>query len=398
MIIPSVSLDLLGPLHKTMYEHMAGQSWVLRGSPSVEKLREVLEEDWKTSIDLVAATDGLTIDVAETCLDVAQSTSSRVPAEIFRRARESLRPIFTHDGDVYRVASGQQMGQYLSFPLLCFQSYAAACWATRGVEAKILVNGDDCLIGCSSEHVISQYPSHLEINFDKTAVSRTVAEINSTQFVKQGRRWREIVAARRLGGVNRKLSGLVHLAQSCLKGGNKWITAFVRSRIGRRQRVSPIDLGLPGSHKSVFWRNFGMPYRRVIPFQPADKDERLEMTEEKNQPHQVEDFRNLLFDEGRFKPEPLRDFYVKDLPYRKVKVKYLPGDSYLRYLSVGEKEKKKRETYFRVKSDPVSQAEVEPHVPAFWERVVSRLASQDADRATEKYGEVMRRGLRGRST
>lgn len=355
MIIPSVSIDLLGPLHKALYQHLARQTWLLRGAPSVDRLKVILEQDWKTSVDLVNATDGLTLDVCDIALDVCQSSSSTVPSEIFERARRSLRPHFTAHGNDYRVSNGQMMGQYLSFPLLCFQSYVAARWATRGIDAKIAVNGDDCLIGCPSNDIVNRYPPHLSINFDKTAVSQRIAEINSTQFIRWGKSWKEVVTARRLGGLNSLHSGLLHMAMSCRSAGDRWITSFVRTRIGRRSRVSPVHLGLPITNREVFLRHRGMPSYRVLPDLKVDNDERLEQVEEKPSDFEVDELRTLLFDDGRYVPIRSVTDKIKDLPYRPSNVSTMfVKDRFARIRRIVRAEKKeKKEIYFRVKRDPV---------------------------------------------
>nr|WAK77987.1 MAG: hypothetical protein [Botourmiaviridae sp.] len=370
MIIPSASIDLLGPLHKSMYEHMSTLPWLLKGAPSVDKLRQVLDERWKTSVDLANATDGLTLDICDIVLDVCQSSCKYVPAEVWSRARRSLRPLLTADGDFYRVSNGQMMGQYLSFPLLCFQSYLAARWATRGVSAKIRINGDDCLIGSPSPDIVNRYPCHLQINYDKTAVRERVAEINSTQFILWGGKWKEVVTARRLGGVHSHLSGLVHMAQSCLGGGDKWVTAFVRTRIGRRSRVSPVDLGLPSTNREVFWRHQGMPYFRAVPRFTVDNDDRLEKMTEKPTEDEVEELRTLLFNEGRYVPDRQIDVKIKDLPYRPngslLKRIFVPN-AFAKHRRVCRLERKTKENvYFRVRKDPVFE-EPSAHVLSAWE-------------------------------
>nr|UUW21049.1 MAG: RNA-dependent RNA polymerase [Sanya botourmia-like virus 18] len=415
MIIPSVSIDLLGPLHKTMYQHMASQPWLLKGKPSVERLRCILEQEWKTSVDLVNATDGLTLDVCEIALDVCQSNARDVPAEIFLRARRSLTPLFTHDGDFYRIASGQMMGQYLSFPLLCFQSYVAARWATRGLDAKFAINGDDCLIGCSSRDVVNRYPEHLVMNKDKTAVRRTVAEINSTQFISWGKKWKEVVTARRLGGDNVHLSGLEHMAQSCLNAGDRWVTAFVRTRIGRRSRIAPNQLGLPTTNREVFWRLRGMPSLRVLPEFRVCNDERLEIVYEKPCEADAEELRTLLFNEGRYVPKRKEDVKIKDLPYvpSPVSTMYVPNVfSVHRKVCKGEK-KQKKEIYFRVRRDTKP---VETPLPRIYQSAEGReilaayesIVDSELQTRTENWisniknrVEIVERGsrhLRGRST
>nr|UUW21050.1 MAG: putative RNA-dependent RNA polymerase [Sanya botourmia-like virus 19] len=407
MIVPSASIDLLGPLHKALYQWMASKPWLLRGKPSVVNLQSVLSHEWKTSVDLVNATDGLTLDVCDIVLDVCQSNSDQVPAEVYERARRSLRPLLTYHGKEYRISNGQMMGQYLSFPLLCFQSYVAARWATRGLDASIKVNGDDCLIGCSSNDIVNRYPSHLSINFDKTAVRRNVAEINSTQFILWGKRWKEVVTARRLGGSVLSVEGLVHMAQSCLSAGDRWVTAFVRTRIGRRSRVSPVSLGLPMSNREVFQRHRGMPSVRILDDNRAEQDPRLEKMEEKPTVFEVDELRSLLFNEGRHVPVFGNRDKVKDLPYRPSNVTnvYLKdGFARMRRILRAERREKK-DVYFRVRRPPVPEEEEQAPIidgyRLFLQREYERIVDSEFQRRSEmnvikiKESEVVH--LRGRS-
>jgi len=152
---------------------------------------------------------------------------------------ESLRPSV---GDL-EVTHGQMMGTYLSFPLLCLQSYVAARWATRSTEAGILINGDDCLISSPFPVLNSDYPDWAIINESKTGRFRSVAEINSTCFLREARgRWREVKHLRR-GGGSRDLRGHIHQAAVCRAAGPLWERAFVLSKARSRWVLLPSSLG-----------------------------------------------------------------------------------------------------------------------------------------------------------
>jgi len=135
------------------------------------------------------------------------------------------------------------MGTYLSFPLLCLQSYIAARWATRDVEARILINGDDCLISCPRPVLNSDYPEWAIINETKTGRFKGVAEINSTCFLRETRgRWREVKHLRR-GGGTRDLQGHVHQAAVCRAAGTVWERAFSLAKAKSRWVLRPSQLG-----------------------------------------------------------------------------------------------------------------------------------------------------------
>jgi hypothetical protein len=170
-----------------------------------------------------------------------------------------------------RVRHGQMMGAYLSFPLLCLQSYCAATWAARfDKDAKFLVNGDDTVISAEREVTVQDYPDGFRLNDDKTIRSPGVVEINSTAFIRGGRgRWREVRHCRRIGATS-DFPGMLHMAQAVLKCSPGWVDAFSRARIGRRWGFLPSQLG----HKTypAFLRESGMRNRRTWTALPEPRD------------------------------------------------------------------------------------------------------------------------------
>jgi hypothetical protein len=197
---------------------------------------------YQTSVDLVAATDGLAHDVSEALLDSLFFTSVKIPRSLRALAKASLSPSFGAGEDLRRVRHGQMMGSYLSFPLLCLHSYCAASWAARfDLDARFLVNGDDCVISASRAITVQDYPSGYRLNDDKTIRAVNVAEVNSTAFIRSKGRWREVRHLRR-GGALVDYQGMMHMAKAvCISPA--WTDAFQRSRIGRRWGFLPSQLG-----------------------------------------------------------------------------------------------------------------------------------------------------------
>lgn len=239
MGIPTYRWDTLGPLHECLYSYLGGKDWMLVGPPTAERISDVCRFEWQTSVDLVGATDNLRLDVADTILSAALARCELVPGSVRQDAVDSLRPFV---GDL-QVTHGQMMGTYLSFPLLCLQSYVAARWATRGTEARILINGDDCLISSRRPVLNDDYPEWAIINESKTGRFTTVAEINSTCFLRDSRgRWGEVKHLRR-GGGSRDLRGHLHQAAVCRAAGPMWERAFVLAKQRSRWVLRPSDLG-----------------------------------------------------------------------------------------------------------------------------------------------------------
>jgi hypothetical protein len=245
LLIFDEAIDLLAPLHKLLYSHLRKYDWLLCGPPSEKRMASVCVREYQTSVDLVAATDGLHHRMAETILDALFFTSVKIPRSIRSLAAASLSPVFRDRSGVHRrVRHGQMQGAYLSFPLLCLQSYCAARWAARfDPSSRFLVNGDDCVISASRGVTAGDYPPGFRLNSDKTIVARNVVEVNSTAYIRTRGRWREVRHLRRGGASSTEYSGMLHMAEAVLKAGPCWVDAYQRARLGRRWGFLPSQVG-----------------------------------------------------------------------------------------------------------------------------------------------------------
>nr|UYL94535.1 MAG: RNA-dependent RNA polymerase [Botourmiaviridae sp.] len=253
--------DVLAPLHKMLYKHLARTTdWLLVGPPTAEKMESVCVGRYQTSVDLVNATDGLSLRATEVILDSLFFGSTKIPRSVRKLAYESLHPVV--DGKIVR--HGQMMGSYLSFPLLCLHSYLAARWAVRGYgDHRILVNGDDCVISADLPVQAHQYPSGYCLNDQKTIRSENVVEVNSTAFLRtRGGAWREVRHLRR-GGFITSYDGLMHAA-AAVRHSVVWTDAFVRSRIGRKWGLLPSQLELTRKSRVAWRRETTMRKTRVF--------------------------------------------------------------------------------------------------------------------------------------
>nr|WPR16793.1 MAG: RNA-dependent RNA polymerase [Lwood associated botourmia-like virus 14] len=271
LVIYDETTEILAPFHKVLDKHLMGLSWRLVGPPTVSKISSACVYPYQTSVDLVSATDNLSLDVTEAILGSLLSKSSRIPGPVRLRAYQSLRPLVDCGGEEQEVLHGQMMGSYLSFPLLCLHSYLAALWALRGREGTILVNGDDTLVSSHSYLEVSDYPSGYKLNDLKTIRSKNVAEINSTAFLKgSGGKWREIRHLRR-GGFLTDYSGMLHAA-GAVRQSVPWTDAFVRSRIGKKWGFLPSQLGLNPRSFVAFSRERSMWNRHFTCLPEAPKE------------------------------------------------------------------------------------------------------------------------------
>jgi len=303
MLIFDEKVDLLGPLHRCMYNHLCRSNWLLCGPPTEERITSVCANRVQTSVDLVNATDNLSTEVAEIILDCAFFNSLKVPRSLRRLARGSLRPFFEgEDGTVHRVTRGQMMGSYLSFPLLCVQSYIAATWAARFDEhARFLVNGDDTVISASRGVTVQDYPPGYRLNDDKTIRAEGVVEINSTAFLHQKGRWREVRHIRRAGAPT-DFPGMLHMAKAALDAGPAFVDAFTRSRIGRRWGFLPSQLG--HFTYASYLRERQMSVRRNFSELPTSYERQDETSLRRiygrdPRPLESEALRALMWNEGR---------------------------------------------------------------------------------------------------
>lgn len=295
--VPSREFDLLGPLHKSIYQFLTGKEWLLRGSPTASRISSTCIHEWQTSVDLVSATDGLSVEVTETILGALLSKATRVPGAIKVLAHESLRPRWTRGKRTGFVRHGQQMGTYLSFPLLCLQSYCMARWATRGWDSKYLVNGDDAVISSAKRVSNSDYPPFAVINDRKTARARNFVEVNSTQFLRRGGTWRKVPVLRRGVGYT-DVQGVYHLATACRNAGPQWQAAFSKSALDNR--ILPSSFGFRLSVRDSHKREmdlFRSWYRSPPPDHPPAS--RFVLLEDEPCGAGADAFRRNLFEEGR---------------------------------------------------------------------------------------------------
>nr|UYL94563.1 MAG: RNA-dependent RNA polymerase [Botourmiaviridae sp.] len=307
LVIYDHRIDALGPLNSVLYDELSKKPWLLRGSPTEKRIREVCVNEVHSSVDLVAATDGLPLDVAEEILKVLFFSAQAVPGPVRRLAMNSLRPEVSFpkelDLPASKVSHGQMMGSYLSFPLLCIQSYLGARWAARfDPSARFLVNGDDCIVSASRGVLPEDYPPFFELNTKKTITSKSVVEVNSTAFLKEGARWREVRHVRR-GTVLPSYAGYLHAAKA-YSISPSWTTAFVKAGVGRKWGVLPSQSGLHRWSHAAWRRETTMRKTRLfteLPLPVVASDPAIEIRRgEVPDPDESEALVAHIFSHGRF--------------------------------------------------------------------------------------------------
>lgn len=182
---------LLGPLHKTIYDYISKETWLLRGEAKPVRFSTFNRKAGEVFVsgDYSAATDNLSTEVAEIIIDCLRKRSAHVPDHIWDYARSSLRCRLIYPGWEADQNRGQLMGNYLSFPLLCLQNYIAFRYFVTRDEVPddlVRINGDD-IVFRSSRVVAERWMSGvtstgLTLCAGKTLVSSSIFSLNSTFF------------------------------------------------------------------------------------------------------------------------------------------------------------------------------------------------------------------------
>jgi hypothetical protein len=278
----------LKPLHKTIYNRLSKQKWLMRGDVTMDKLRSAgfrVGLGLLVSGDYASATDNLSIEVMEVALRVMLDNAVNIPPNIREFALGSCRPFLYHSREEWledlllRTGSvvgeprkGQMMGSYLSFPFLCLQNYLAFRWSTRMVKGRIpvVINGDDILfqadLSAAEDWMETVGSLGLQVEKTKTSVSPDYGSLNSTLF-----RWNEsgrlsVVPTLRFGMLRpceypRSLGKSFQDFLAGIRGGERWRAAnvFFQAHAGelRGSSWSLPSLGFRGSLAHRLARVFG---------------------------------------------------------------------------------------------------------------------------------------------
>jgi hypothetical protein len=185
--VASSDLGLLHPVHKTVYDHMSTLPWVLRGEAKTSCFKQFVRKEGEVFVsgDYESASDNLRVEVADTIIDVLQS-SSRIPSTVWNACRSFLRcKILYPDLNIPLESEGQLMGNLMCFPLLCLQNYCAFRWSFPD-SVPVKINGDDIVFRTTRERfeawaeVVSSLG--LVLSRGKTLVHHVYFSLNSAFF------------------------------------------------------------------------------------------------------------------------------------------------------------------------------------------------------------------------
>nr|WPR17023.1 MAG: RNA-dependent RNA polymerase [Yellow silver pine associated botourmia-like virus 26] len=215
----------LTPLHLSLYKNLSKKGWLLVGSPTDERVNKLKGGDF-ISIDYRSATDNIKTAYTRTAIEVLISKAEGLTDHEITCLRTLGELRFECLGEI--ATRGQPMGSVFSFPLLCLinktvNDMALIPFLKGGqIDLKswrshpLLINGDDCLTREVIRDRTRQAPKvpeeldfpdqgsllkniefhgkevGLVLNLEKSMVSPSKAEINSTLFEKRGEMMKKI--------------------------------------------------------------------------------------------------------------------------------------------------------------------------------------------------------------
>jgi hypothetical protein len=198
----------LAPLHYSLYDMLKRRGWLLVGEPTDRHVQGLTGAAF-LSFDYSSATDNIKRDYVKTAVEVLEEQADYLTDDELR----ALRVLSNLKIDGRETFSGQPMGSVMSFPLLCIINKTvvdmalAAMLDRKEISFKewsghpLLVNGDDLLTrevrattNLRDEVRIQGSYVGLVVNEEKTMVSESDGEINSTYF-KDGCKQRKFNAS-----------------------------------------------------------------------------------------------------------------------------------------------------------------------------------------------------------
>jgi len=205
---------ILGPLHYSLYDSLRKKGWLLVGDPTDRHVQSLNGADF-LSFDYQSATDNIKLSYVRAAISVLKKKATCLSDEE-DRALDVLGNLMIYRGDVLHpvpAQTGQPMGSVMSFPLLCLINKTVVDLAMDRllIGKKIsfpewsghrcLINGDDLLTreprkDTNLRGLIAEEGGKvgLVVNQEKTMVSESDGEINSTYF-RNGKKERKFNAA-----------------------------------------------------------------------------------------------------------------------------------------------------------------------------------------------------------
>nr|UJQ91940.1 MAG: putative RNA-dependent RNA polymerase [Botourmiaviridae sp.] len=187
--VADVDMNILRPLHTSIYNRISRFPWLLRGEATRGKFKDFTTREGYVFVsgDYESATDNLNLTVQREILTAILEGTTWVPNGVKELALRSQQMTLTSSGGkVVHQESGQLMGNLLSFPLLCLVNYLAFRYYTNDRDIPVRINGDDIVFRCKPE-VFRRWEagvvgSGLVLSKGKTMVHSRYFSLNSRLF------------------------------------------------------------------------------------------------------------------------------------------------------------------------------------------------------------------------
>jgi hypothetical protein len=247
--VASMMQHQLLPLHVTIYDHLSRQSWLLKRADKVRVLKDFVQKsgEFFVSGDYEAATDSFNSEHSRRMLSDIFAHSSFIPVGIQDAALDSLVGTVQWQDTVYWQRTGQLMGNFLSFPLLCLTNFCSVVHALgweRANTVPLKINGDDIVFRCTRPEydlwakLVSD--SGLVLSKGKTLLHSRFFSINSAFFHALPSRVK-VVPVLRVATIFKKninepdqLAGIIKSATWGWYGkGRRKLTTFIAKRYYR---------------------------------------------------------------------------------------------------------------------------------------------------------------------
>jgi len=227
----SYNTEVLTPLHESLYSKIGRLGWLLVGDPTTDRVAGLNGDGVFLSFDYVGATDSIKSAYTKAAIEVLIDCGEGLSEEEVRCLRvlgdlklwdldyalfeaglgflvedelSALVDGFSPE-DYEGFSRGQPMGSAMSFPLLCLVNKTVVDLALTDLltskkisfnewtSHRCLINGDDLLLreprlntDLRSAIVRNGAAVGLVVNEEKSMVSESLAEINSTLFSEKG--------------------------------------------------------------------------------------------------------------------------------------------------------------------------------------------------------------------
>jgi hypothetical protein len=186
--VPPADMNLLRPLHVSMYDHLSRFPWLLRGDAKPSKFSDFhrVSGEIFVSGDYESATDNLNSEIQREILRLILDSSS-LPSGVQEMALAtlSMRLQSPYSKKISVQHRGQLMGNLLSFPLLCIVNFLAFKYVVPR-RVPLRVNGDDIVFRGTrdeSDRWMKEVGrSGLTLSLGKTMVDSRFFSLNSCWF------------------------------------------------------------------------------------------------------------------------------------------------------------------------------------------------------------------------